>query len=418
MNRFPLLAALLALALPFAGVAQDVVGAFKIPGTNSTLKLNGFVQLDATYDIEGRINDIENYDYATITSVQPLEGTPNAMERGQMYLTGRVSRFGLQTATPSSWGDVNTRLEVDLNGPNSFQGQTFTNSMLFRMRHAYGQVGGLLVGQTWSTFLDLNAFPDTVDFNGPGSVAAIRQPMIRYTLPLGSIASLALSAENARNGGVGHLPDFVAKLSAGGKFGTVALAAVTNQYRFDDFDNTTQTPRDDTLQGYGVALSGSFKVLKDVVVAQVIGGDGIGRYLFNAGTANQSIGSASYSLADADGDGDADISPTGEAKLWRAYAYHVGYTRNWTEQFRSNVVFSQTFLEKNGIETPTGIADDEGDGEFAPNKRIDQLFVNTFWSVSKSASIGLEYEWGRRHTFDDRKGRQDRVTTTFHYDFF
>jgi hypothetical protein len=399
MNRFSLLAALVALALPVAGSAVDA-GVFQIPGTQSTIKFNGFVQLDATYDIEGRVKDIENNDYATITSIQPLEGSAAALERGQTYLTGRTSRFGLQTVTPSDLGNVNTRLEVDLNGPNDFQGQTFTNSMLFRLRHAYGQVGGLLVGQTWSTFLDLNAFPDTVDFNGPGSVAAIRQPQIRYTLPLGSLASLSVSAENSRNGGVGHLPDFVAKLSAEGKYGTVALAGVTNQYRFNKAGDVT--PRSDTLQGYGVALSGSFKVLKDAVVAQVIGGDGIGRYLFNAGTAGQSTG----------------LDSAGDPALWRAYAYHLGYTRNWSEKFRSNVVWSQTFLRKNGIVTTDGVVDDDATGSIAPNKRIDQAFVNTFWSFTKNAAFGLEYEWGRRHTFDDRKGRQDRVTGTFHYDFF
>ena len=48
-----------ALALPAAGAAQEAKpGEFKIPGTNTTLKLNGFAELDVIYDFSGADEDI------------------------------------------------------------------------------------------------------------------------------------------------------------------------------------------------------------------------------------------------------------------------------------------------------------------------------------------------------------------------
>src|SRR5512142_761041 len=145
LHPFIGLAVAATLALPAASAAEDP-GTFKVPGTETTLKLYGFVQLYATYDISGRIGDIENYDWASIPAVQPLHDTPQAKETGQFYLTARTSRVGIQSSTPTPLGALETKLEADFNGPNAFQGQTFTNSVLFRLRHAYATMRGFLVG--------------------------------------------------------------------------------------------------------------------------------------------------------------------------------------------------------------------------------------------------------------------------------
>jgi len=134
-------------------------------------------------------------------------------------------------------------------------------------------------------------------------------------------------------------------------------------------------------------------------------GEGIGRYLFNAVS---TIGTG-FGGTDANGD----------FQLWRVYAYHVGFRHVWSPAFRSNVVWSQTFYDKNGIVVPAGpVADDEDTATFAANERVDQAFVNSFWSFAKNAEVGVEYEYGRRHTFDDQTGKQDRITAMVQYNFF
>jgi hypothetical protein len=391
-----LAAVALALALPLAALA-DEPGYFKVPGTDTTLKLYGYIELDATYDMSGRIADIENNDWASIVPVQPLKHTADAKETGQLYFTARTSRFGIQTSTPSAYGPVATKLEGDFNGPNGFQGQTYTNSVLFRLRHAYATMGGFLVGQTWTLFLDFPSAPETVDFNGPGSVALVRQPQLRYTFSPMESLSLALSLENAHNGGVGHLPDVIGKASYGASWGTAGLAIMTNQYRYDRPGDST--PRSGTRQGYGLAFSGSYKLgSSDSFQGLLAGGDGVGRYLFNA--IGQSTGTA----------------PDGTVKLWRVWAYHLGYAHTWNSTLRSNVVWSQTFLSRNGIDRATFVTSD-ADGLVA-NWRIDQLFVNAFYSLTKNAELGLEYELGRRHTYDRQLGSEDRITASAHYNFF
>jgi hypothetical protein len=63
------------------------------------------------------------------------------------------------------------------------------------------------------------------------------------------------------------------------------------------------------------------------------------------------------------------------------------------------------------------VADDEAKGDFAANRRLDQAFVNTFWHFLPNAEAGLEYEFGRRETFDKQLERESRVTAVLHYDF-
>ena len=396
-------AAALALVLASPAIAADEPGVFKIPGTDSTIKFYGYAQLDTTLDFAGRVGNIEDNDWATILPAVPdddsLEGK---RKKPQLYMTGRTSRFGIQTSTPSGAGNVGVRLEGDFNGPNGFQSETFTNSVLFRLRHAYGTVGGFLAGQTWSTFLDLGAAPDTVDFNGPGSLALVRNPMLRYTLKLGP-ASLALAAENARGAQFGGTkfqtaPDFHANLTYGGSWGHVSIRGVSQYFR--EFLATDVSPASKFT--VGGAVSGSVKLGGDTLVAQVSGGPGIGRYLLNSIGTGQS-GAGAYTLV-----GD-------KLELWTVFAYHAGFTHVWGPGLRSNLVWSQTFVDDpkiGGVEAGNDV-----------EKELMQAFVNTFWSFAKNAELGVEYAYGQWKSFTgggdpERKGTQNRVNVSLHYNFF
>ena len=230
MTRTKLLSILAAVAFAApAAVRADDPGVFKVPGTDSTIKFYGYVQLDGTVDFSGRTTSIEDNDWATILPAVPADGSADAKKKPQTYLTARTSRFGIMTSTPSKYGNIGVRLEGDFNGPNGFQSETFTNSVLFRLRHAYGTIGGLLIGQTWTTFLDLGAAPDTVDFNGPGDLALVRSPMFRYTFSLAPGMSLALALENNRGQQYGSsprfqtVPDIHANFTYAGGWGHISL---------------------------------------------------------------------------------------------------------------------------------------------------------------------------------------------------
>jgi hypothetical protein len=404
-----------ALVAPFAAAAEDAPGVFKIPGTDSTIKFNGYVQLDTTIDFSGRPSDIENNDWATILPAVPSDKSAEAKKKKpQLYMTARTSRFSIVTNTPTKMGAIGVRLEGDFNGPNGFQSETFTNSVLFRLRHAYGTVGGLLVGQTWSTFLDLGAAPDTVDFNGPGNLALVRNPMIRYTFDLAPGASLALAAENTRGGQFGpgsdlnrwqSIPDFHAALTYGGSWGHVSLRGVTQRFNRIGTLGTGSAQTVDpnasakSVQGFAGSLSGSLKLGGDTLVAQVSGGPGIGRYMLNALFMQGAV---------------AAKNAAGDLEAITHYGYHVAYTHVWNPEFRSTGVWAQTFAKDpkfGGVATTSGI------------ENTMQAFVNTFYSFAKNAEFGIEYTYGQWKAFHAAgasadKGTENRVNASFHYNFF
>jgi hypothetical protein len=407
MRRSSLHAGLLALALALpltAAAAEEAPGTFKLPGTESTIKFYGYTQLDATLDFSGRPVGYENSDWATILPAVPADESPAGKRLNpQLYLTARTSRFGLQTSTPTSLGNVGVRLEADFNGPNDFQSETFTNSVLFRLRHAYGTVGGLLVGQTWTTFIDLAAAPETVDFNGPGTLALVRNPMIRYTLGLGDGLNLALAAENRRGPQFGNeaqfqtLPDFHANLTYAGAWGHVSVRGVTQQYNraaVAGGDYVDEDPESEfSVAG---AVSGSFKFGGDTLVAQFAGGPGVGRYMLN-GIAAPFV---------------SEVTPNGELELWTVWGAHAGYTHVWSPQFRSTIVGAYTWV------------DDAKIGGVAATDQIETMvqgFANTFWTFAKNAEFGVEYAYGRWENFASGPldtGTQNRVNAAFHYNFF
>ncbi len=105
-------------------------------------------------------------------------------------------------------------IELDFLG--SAQGnENVSNSYSPRLRHAFFTYKNLTVGQTWSTFMNVSALPETVDFVGvmDGTVFA-RQPQVRYTT-----GNLEVALENPAStvGGTdtndNSMPDVVARYS-------------------------------------------------------------------------------------------------------------------------------------------------------------------------------------------------------------
>jgi len=311
-------------------MAGSMPGSFRIPETDTSLKIYGNARVDATYDFASRSNDIRNNDWSSAVFAQPLDtNSANLQRKNQFYATARASRLGIVTSTPSKWGELEVKLEGDFNAPNDYMGELGSNGTQFRLRHAYGRWGNLLVGQTWSNFIDLRSYPETVDFNPTGDVTLIRQTQLRYTLPLGS-SSLAFSVEKPEsltglppsqtlsNGGhndFDRVPDFVVNWTLNGDKAHVSARAVTMEYRNDLHSQ----------RGYALGLSGSIRLGAGTLVAGIQGGNGIGRYMFN-------------SIMQGATDTGTDL------RLWRAVGWHIGYTFPWNAALRSNFIASQTYF--------------------------------------------------------------------------
>ena len=182
--------------------AGDFPGSLRIPGTDAALKIGGQVRVTLV-DSFAAIGSGDRF----VTSSIPVRGTADAAESARLVMTAIPSRFNFDVRSPSAVGDVRAFIEAD------FAGAAGT----LRLRHAFFQWDQLLVGQTWSTFADPEAEPDSIDFEGLNAISLFRQVQVRYTVPLAEKLKLAVSLENpkpevAEAAGVNNLPDLVLRL--------------------------------------------------------------------------------------------------------------------------------------------------------------------------------------------------------------
>ena len=122
--------------------AGDFPGSFTVPGTDAALRIGGLVRATAVNTF-GPLGTEDRF----VTSSIPVEGSQEAGKEPRFVLTAIPSRFNLDLRTPTGVGAMRAFIEGD------FAGQ----SRVFRLRHAYGQWKGFVIGQTWSTFADPEA---------------------------------------------------------------------------------------------------------------------------------------------------------------------------------------------------------------------------------------------------------------------
>src|SRR5215472_10363041 len=115
---------------------------------------------------------------------------------GQSDLSVKQSRFGVKGTIPTgaSTPPINFKFEFDLFGVGADAGKT-----TFRLRHAYGEWGPLLAGQTHSLFMDIDVFPNVIDYWGPPGMVFYRLPQLRWTPYRSEKSQFAIALERPGN---------------------------------------------------------------------------------------------------------------------------------------------------------------------------------------------------------------------------
>ncbi len=140
-------------------------GYFRLPGTNTLMRIGGYAKTDFIYDLKPAGN-IDSFIPATI----PI---PAPTSINNSTISVRATRFNLDFLVPTRSGDsYRFFFEMDFFG---------TNSTTPKLRHAYGQAKNFLVGQTFSNFMDPDAGADTLDYQGVNALVSIRNPQFRYS---------------------------------------------------------------------------------------------------------------------------------------------------------------------------------------------------------------------------------------------
>jgi hypothetical protein len=399
-----------------AVTAGDVPGSFRIPGTEVSLRLYGWAEMNYIHEFKG---DNANNDIPAFVPYAPVRGSPAAERDNRDMLTARTSRIGVEAATPTRFGALGLKLEGDfMNEPRTggtgqygdvrnLYTQQETSSYGFRVRHAYGSVGGLLIGQTWGTFMDVDNSPETVDFNGPPGSTIIRQPMIRYGYATPSLGKFTVALENSSSyvladqgdeaslpmsSSLSRVPDVVLRWDGSYGWGNVSVRALGHELRVKD-----GAAVDASKLGWGAGATAFFKLRggSDFLSLAVTGGEGIGRYLYY-------IEGAIYD------------STANEIRLERAAGVTAGYQFKPLDWVRFNAVYGmvRTF-DNEYVDYARAVGFDTG--QYGINRYAHQAHLGAIFTPIRGVDLGVEGIWGERKTLAGEKGDLTRFTFMARY---
>lgn len=249
-----------------------------------------------------------------------------------------------------------------------------------RLRPAYGEYGGWLIGLTWLTFMDLDDLPETVDFNGRIGAPFSRRAMGRYSFGDAKAGyKFPFAAEDPEDpfgGGSANerMPQLVARVDKSFDCDAVNVRVLAHEKR-----SFAQTKR-----GFGIGVGGSCKSSdKDLIM---------GQYTRVDGDVDQFCGSNGYAI-------DVD---TGNITFDKKQGQVLGYARNFTSRLRGSLVLG---LNRGQIM------------QAVDNKTLSQLFVNLIYSPIKNVDLGGELIFGKRKTFDGESGTLSRFDLMGRYSF-
>src|SRR5215472_11283038 len=253
-------------------------------------EIYGFAMLDMGYDF-GQI-DPAWFDVERPTKLPAFRNEFG--HNGNFYAGVRQTRFGVESVVPTQYGDLNVKFEWELFGVGVDAGQT-----TIRLRHAYGELGQFLAGQTWSPFMDPDVFPNSVEYWGPNGMVFYRNVQVRWQ-PVhnenhqvmialerpGASADLGSVADRDILQGVKFrfpAPDLSGRVRYGGKRTYIQFSGLLRYIAWDDNAPTAVTNLTGHAFGWGTQVSGNIGVgAKDVFKWSAVYGHGIENYMNDA----------------------------------------------------------------------------------------------------------------------------------------
>lgn len=360
----PALVAVLSAVRPGPVAAQAAASPITFGVGSFQLTLGGYIKLDLIHDFDPNSNP-DSFDPRNI----PVDGSEGTNTR----IHARQTRLSLGLDGPVDGKPLKVFIEGDFYGTGN----------AFRLRHAYGQYGILLAGQTWTTFMDELNIPATIDFESPTAAPLVRQGLLRITTTPSKSSELAFAVEESDpeilnpTGVPGNLekawPDLTGRYRLKYGRGHVQLSGFVGRTSFKDAAGTTSS-----VTIGGVLLSTRLKLFdKDAAYLEVAYGPGLGRYR----------GAAS-----------AALDAAGNLETVDVVALTAGYQRFWSPRWSSNLVIS-----------PAWLLNDVGDPA-TTNNQLTYAAVNLlYWFLPQRAWIGGEYLYGRREVRSGAEGTGNRI---------
>ena len=300
---------------------------------------------------------------------------------GNAYFSARQTRFGVKSSTQTGLGELFTQFEWEFFGVGVDAGQT-----TIRLRHAYGELGQIGVGQYWSPFMDIDVFPNSVEYWGPNGMAFFRNVQFRY-MPIkgdtrltfalerpGASADAGMYSGRIELSGIEArfpVPDLSAEYRSAHDWGYLELAGIVRYMKWEDQLEDQIDLSGDAI-GWGLNLSSNLKLGKDNLVRlSVLYGAGVQNYMNDA--------PVDVAIDTTEGNGVA-IPLLGVV----AFLEH-----NWSEKFATAIGYSMLDIDNTNGQSYDAFSM----GSYA--------LGNIIYNPVKDVMMVCELQWGNRENLGD-----------------
>lgn len=355
-----------------------------IPGTDTQFFVGGYFQLDAIASRKQQDGAEQNTFLVSTTPFGPAERDSR--------LSARQSQFNWLSKTPTTAGELWTRLEANL--------FPIDGATRITVNQAYVRLGeALTFGKTYSTFMDDAALPTTLDYNGPSGVTFMRQALVRGSYGFAEKWTVEGSIEDpqADFSATGQIldfrvgarrPDLAARLRYEGERGHVQLAGLSRRLHASVTTPFGSADRD--IDGGGIALSGSLPGFgDDSILLQAASGKAIGRYFNDPLSAT--------GLARELG---------GRLELVRSSGATLYYQRQWAPDWMSVAGASTLWIGDEALRPADAL------------KRVTYGSVNLIHRLTPRAIVGGELLWGEATRVSGASAANTRLQFSFRYLIF
>ena len=348
------------------------------PDRMMQMRILGSVRVLMNYGDQSMPNKLtfNPYEISMKTELQ----TPN------FYADLTLTRLGFEVLRRTrTMGDLFIRIETDFAGSNGY-----------RIRHAYGQLGSLLIGQTWTLFSNGNYVTATVSRDGAAGSSVFFTPQVRYSHMINNKLSWQASIEystpnvevpdsiDARL--VQVIPDIIGRLNyKKDKFSFRVAALVTTISGTDTSDVVSYS------FGGGASFAGMYEFSKvNTLHFSLTSTYAASRFMDLFSGKNEDI---AYNSQEQTFEG---LFATGGLIAWS----HV-----WPKNFSSSLSAGLAAITNRDFQLDNAYS-------FSYN-----ALVNVFWQPVDGARLGIEYASGERWNKNGERGRATRFSILMYYDF-
>jgi hypothetical protein len=279
----------------------------------------------------------------------------------------------------------------------------------FRLRHAWGELGWLGAGQTWSPFMDPDVFPNSIEYWGPTGMVFFRNVQLRITpwqTEKGSRFAIAFERPGSSQDLTNYeerltledvsarfpAPDISGQLRLASGLGHVQLAGILRRINWDD-RGTDAIDLTGGTWGWGVNLSGNLKLGPGTLRLQGVYGEAIENYMNDA-------------PVDIAVEPQADLTAplTGEPIPLLGLVAFLDV--NWSKGLSTTIGYSYLDIDNTPSQAPDSFS------------RAHYALANVMFYPVANLMVGPEVQWARRENFRDGFSFDDvRVQFSAKYSF-